>query len=103
MGRSTTPTYRLEILGHTGKFSITNSAWNVRGRNGSPGDGRPSTESLDRYVTSFEESLRAGGSNVHLGIFSLTSCQIVRQSSGKVVATWQRSEQRKGEPSFQLV
>ena len=103
MGRSTTPTYRLEILGHTGKFTMTNSAWNVRSRYGAPGDGKPSTESLDRYVTSFEASLRSGECNAHLGIFSLTSCQIVRQSSGKVVATWKRSEQRKDEPAFKVV
>ena len=103
MGRSTTPTYRLEILGHTGDFGMTNGAWNVRGRNGCPGAGKPSTESLDRYVTSFEESLRPGECNAHLGIFSLTSCQIVHQSTGKVVATWKRSEQRKDEPAFQVV
>lgn len=103
MGRSTTPTFRLEILGHTGNFSMTNGAWNVQRRNGCPGDGQPSTESLDRYVTSFEASLRPGGSNAHLGIFSLTSCQIVRQSSGDVVATWKRSEQRPNEPSFQVI
>jgi hypothetical protein len=103
MGRSTTPTYRLEITGHTGNFTITNSAWHVQSRYGIPGDGRPSTDNLDRYVTAFEKSLRTGGSNAHLGIFLITSCRIIRQSTGKVVAEWKRSEQRKNEPMFQVI
>jgi hypothetical protein len=95
MGRITTPTYRLEITDHTGEFGMTPMAWRVRD------GGKPTTENIDKWVTAFEASLLTH--NKHLGIFSIKSARIVRQSTGDVVAEWQRRAARPNEPMFQII
>jgi len=65
-GRSSTPKFVLRM--HVPGYHITDSAWNVGGGHGQvPGMGRPSPESLARYIDSFIKSTQPGGTNEHLG------------------------------------
>lgn len=79
MGRSITPTYRIEFRA-TGGYH-TPSAWRAE-------YGRPSAASLARWVESFEASTREGGVNAHLGVTTVWSARIVRQATGAVVADY---------------
>lgn len=102
MGREHTPKYRIEF--HTTKPGyFTTQAWRVYGRFGRPGDGKPFTANIDRWVTAFENSLKPGGTNAHLGIFSIISAKIKKQDTGKVVAEWERHTARPDEPKFQAI
>ena len=78
MGRTITPTYRLEMeeqrLGSTSP-----AAWK----------GRPTDANLERYVLAYVD----GGVNVHLseslGYMPIPhAARVVRQSTGQVVASW---------------
>lgn len=85
MGRSTTPTFRVEMSESgltTGKRYRWQGAWN------SKYSGRPSDKNLAAYVAAHEASTRSGGVNECLGPMKVNSAQVVRQSSGEVVATF---------------
>jgi hypothetical protein len=80
MGRSITPTYRIEFR-LAGSY-WTPSGWNVKR------DGRPTDERLAQYVADLEASTREGGVNAHLGEQVVLSAKVVRQSSGEIVASY---------------
>lgn len=104
MGRITTPPYRIEIKCSDSRYSFTPMAWRVRSNNaGIRADGKPTVANLDKWVTAYEDSLRPGGCNAHLGIHSVVSAKIIRQSDNEVVAEWIRSQQRPNEPRFQVI
>ncbi len=87
MGRTITPTYRLEMeeqrAGSTSP-AMTRMAWK----------GRPTDANLERYVFAYVDSLKSGGVNVHLseslGYMPIPhAARVVRQSTGQVVASWE--------------
>jgi hypothetical protein len=75
----------------------------VKAQYGIPGDGKPTTANIDRWVTSYEESLKPGGPNAHLGLHQVSYARIIRQSDNQIVAEWNRSKQRPNEPLFKVV
>ena len=84
MGKSITPTYRLELEGN---LRATPMAWNVKEA------GRPTAENLERAVQVLNASYAPAGCNRHvadaLEIEPVhTSARIVRQATGQVVAEW---------------
>ena len=79
MGKSITPTYRLEF--NDGKPQM--QAWK----------GRATDQALERWIYSYAKSLELGGVNQHISLSLghipyLYSARIVRQATGEVVATW---------------
>lgn len=87
MGRTITPSYRVELMEHrVGSFgpAVNRMGW----------DGRPTVANLERYVFAYVDSLKAGGVNAHisesLGYIPIPhSARIVRQKTGRIVASWQ--------------
>jgi len=100
MGRSSTPAYSFSIqtfLSRAGKVRHTSMIWRKE-------YGRPTTANLDKWVTSYEESLKPGGCNAHLGYDPVVSVEIKRNVvGGDVVASWERKTARPDEPKFQVV
>lgn len=94
MGKVRTPTFRIESRWFGRQ--VSNMEWKTKEY------GRPTTENIDRYVTTMEESMKPGGVNAHLGFSPILEVQIVRQSTGEVVASWERNKHR-NEPAFQVV
>lgn len=89
MGRSTTPTYRIEV---TGGFRMTNMAWQM-GRGFGVSYGKPTDANLAKLIQDMNESMAPGGVNGHLSAgratpARITKAQVVRQSTDKVVATY---------------
>ena len=84
MGRSYTPTYRLETTG--GDFG-TNLGWDSS-------KGQPTSDNIGKYLMALSRSTHIGGCNEHLSkalgrIGNLPkSARIIRQSTGCVVAEW---------------
>lgn len=85
MGRSFTPTYRIE---YTAKNFGGSSAvgWQKH-------YGRASAKNLARYCELTNESFLAGGCNAHVSEMlgcnaKITGARLVHQFSGDVVATW---------------
>lgn len=81
MGRTTTPTYRIETTeanGRTSKF-----AWRRE-------YGKPTTENIAAYVDGFVKSCLPGGVNSHIAhlVAPTVAARIVRQSTDEVIATW---------------
>ena len=80
MGKTVTPTYRLEIYERARRSSM---AWS----------GKPSQAALAKYIRRYIKSLQKGGVNYHISL-SLghipipTKARIVRQKTGDVVTTW---------------
>ncbi len=79
MGRTTTPTFRVEIDGQR-------MAWDRR-------NGRPTDANLERFVLVYAKSHEAGGVNEHISkMFGRvpypTTARIVRQRNGATVASW---------------
>lgn len=79
--KSVTPTYRLEMWDSGGKHVLT---WS----------GRASDSILRRYINAYIQSMKPGGSNYHisksLGYIPVPNrARLVRQRTGKVVATWE--------------
>jgi hypothetical protein len=82
MGKSYTPTYRVEERAQ-GVAPYT-YAWRKE-------DGRPTIANLEKRIMSYAKSLEKGGVNEHLSknfIPYPTFARIVRQATGEVVATW---------------
>jgi hypothetical protein len=89
--RDTTPKYSLEVNcpGHY----ITPMAWNVKGKYGYPGDGKPTAENLAKWVQAFIDSHKPGGSNHHLssmGTLPIPSYAriVLNDGSRTLVAEW---------------
>lgn len=84
MGRTTTPTFRLEVLEstNTGRNYAFQSAWPTRHA------GRPTDATLAAHVQVHEASTRPGGVNEHLGASTVTRARVIRQSTGDVVAEY---------------
>ncbi len=101
MGRSVTPTYRVELvcMGCT----MTPAAWRVRPHYQIPGNGKPTLKNLDKYVRDLEKSMEPGGVNAHLGIHPIVEAKIIHQFSGEVAAHWKRKEQMPDEPKFRVI
>jgi hypothetical protein len=102
MGRSRMVIYSLRIVTSDNTVS-TPMEWRVGARHGIPGYGKPTTENIDKWVTAYEESLKSGGCNAHLGIHSVVSAKIVDQRTDTNVAYWERKLQRPNEPLFQVI
>jgi hypothetical protein len=81
MGRTTTPTYRIEITEANGRVGI--NAWRRE-------YGKPTTAAIAAYVDAFAQSCLPGGINSHIAHLALPAitARIVRQATGEVVATW---------------
>ena len=88
MGRSITPTFRLEMT-VPGKY-ITPSGWDTKHA------GRPNNETLRKHIDHFETSCKPGGVNAHLGIMVVSSARVVRQSNDEVVAEYKQ-------PAFKVI
>lgn len=85
MGRSTTPTYRVEIREsgvNTGKRYRWQGAWNSRY------SGRPTDATLAEYIKKHEASTEPGGVNECLGRMKVDSACVIRQSTGEIVASY---------------
>jgi len=84
MGRSTTPKYRLEMKI---KGIWQSQAW----------EGKPTNLRLAQYRDGYNQSLKKGGANEHLGTnYWATDARIVRQSTNEIVVNFTA-------PSFELV
>jgi hypothetical protein len=81
MGRSTTPTYRLQIT-VAGRGAYGPQAWNTKAY------GRPSAATLATQVAAFEASTREVGYNAHLGAETVLRARVVHQFTGETVATY---------------
>jgi hypothetical protein len=103
MGRSITPTYRVEyqdnnqpsaikivsgsqtIASLPGSLHWKSMIWDKR-------DGRPTEENLEKWRRDYNRSFNPGGSNWHVSeavghVIHISKARIVRQKSGQVVAT----------------
>lgn len=97
MGRSRKLHYVIHVITSNSSGWVTPSEWKCRQ------SGRPTTANIDKYVTVFEDSLKPGGCNAHLGFFTLVKCWIVDQFKGETVAVWERKVARPNEPKFQVI
>lgn len=80
MGRSTTPRYRVEFTQEN--LAPGHVAWPDKYL------GKPTTESLQKWVIDFEASMRPGGCNAHLGFHPVTKAIVIHQKTGNTVAEW---------------
>jgi hypothetical protein len=80
MGKSITPTFRVEMK-LLGSAPVVCS-WPTKHV------GRPSDTTLAQYVRDFENSTMPGGVNEHLGAEFVDSAVVIRQATGEVVATY---------------
>ena len=78
MGKSTTPTYRVEF---NVQAFIRNMAWSRK-------DGRPTDSNLAALVAGYEKSTMPGGVNEHLPSLNISGASIVRQATGETVAEY---------------
>ncbi len=103
MGKSRTFTYRLEFV-CVSRAHYTPQEWRVRShRLYGPGFGAPTTENIDKWVTGFENSMKPGGANAHLGMDQVTHAQVIDQRTDEIVATWSRRRQRPNQPLFEVI
>jgi hypothetical protein len=86
MGKSITPTYRIEIQDqcHRHERNAIKMAWNA---------GQATDANLKTYVLAYARSHERGGTNAHisamLGYIPYPhAARVVRQRTGEVVATW---------------
>jgi len=98
MGKAIVSRYALHVRVTGGVH--TPSTWNVKGKYGAKGQGKPTEANIAKYVQASEESCRPNGINEHLGIFSYLRAWIVDQQTGDIVAQWTRP---KGGPMFQVI
>ena len=84
MGRSTTPTYRIEA--RTNDISVINDCvWNSKYH------GRANQENLEKWRTILNASFQPGGVNEHIAearkaVPHIIAAKLIRQSTGEVVA-----------------
>ncbi len=85
MGRSYTPTFRLEMTNQYASVGFSNQAWETKYA------GRPTNANLAKHIAFFEASTRGDGCNAHLGSVTITNAKVIRQSNGDVEATYEAS------------
>lgn len=86
MGRSRTLTYIIET------DNGTPMEWRVSHKTNLPGYGKPNNQNLKKWAEAFNGSFEPGGVNAHCGIDSkISTAQIIKQKTGEVLATWQKS------------
>ena len=102
-GTSTTPTYIVSVqkyLVFPGRHSLSDSAWRIQ-------YGRPSPQSIKKYVETFNASLESDGVNSHLGRGSaIWGADIFHQRTGELVAHWEDRaiiSAYKSKPMFEVV
>ena len=82
MGRSVTPTYRVEVRLNTGY--MTPSAWNCKQ------DGRPTEANLEKWRKELNASFQPDGVNGPRNdtdtVIHIISAKIIRQRTGEVVS-----------------
>ena len=100
MGRSRVWTYRIEIKCVSGHV-YTPQEWRVRGKFGAYGT--PSPVNIDKWVTHFEDAMKPGGVNAHLGTDQVTRAMVVDQRTNEVVAVWTRKLFRPDQPMFEVI
>jgi hypothetical protein len=88
MGRTSTPTYRVEICGFSLNLprgiGIGPTFWTRE-------MGRPTAENLEKILRHYQASTLPGGANAHLGPQPLPAhAVIVRQSDATTVAEFKR-------------
>lgn len=89
MGRTFTPTYRIEMQGSTA------ACWRTKDYGQMRGHGQPTAANLTAYVNAFVNSQMAGGPNEHIREalgkpIVPTWARIVRQSDNRVMAMFYR-------------
>lgn len=82
MGRTTTPTFRLEMQDANPYHNYSGQRWDTKNA------GRPNDANLAKDIAHFEASTREGGCNAHLGEITITKATVIRQSNNEVVATY---------------
>jgi hypothetical protein len=88
MGKSTTPTYRVEIWDNANnKIVPMKSTWDYKYF------GKPTNKKLEKYIVDYIESLKFGGVNYHIselcGFIPVPNkARIVNQFTNDVVSTW---------------
>lgn len=88
MGRSYKIRYVVRLLCPE---SIASPAeWRVGARHGAPGYGRPTVDNLRKYIRKYNESLRPGGANDHIGRRGRAIGGVVvdQEHGNVVVAEW---------------
>jgi len=94
MGRSHTPTFRLDCEG--GEIFTGSTSWDCKR------DGRPTPRNIEKFLTGYLQSCAAGGVNEHLCRPGRTAqgeptrrlpalprrARVVRQRTGETVAEW---------------
>lgn len=80
MGKSITPTYRIEMKVSRGV--VTPAAWPTKHL------GRPTEDTLRQYVQVWEDSTKDGGCNSHLGFTFIREAKVYRQGTGECVAVY---------------
>ena len=94
MGRSTTPTFRVEFTKTYKLSGFNHMAWYSTDGPNRTGYGKPTEANLAKLIKHMNQSYQPGGANAHLQRAgqdrpsSITEARIVRQSTGKVVATY---------------
>lgn len=68
MGRTVTPKYAVHVRTSDGSH-MDPFAWQVRAQYGRPGDGRPNSANLVRWVESYNKSFEPGGVNERVGCY----------------------------------
>lgn len=83
MGRSTTPTYRVEFqIASPARIGWTPMRWDGKHL------GRVSDANLAKMVKVYEDATKPGGVNAHLGETTIAAARVIRQATGDVVATF---------------
>jgi hypothetical protein len=80
------PTYRLEV--ECEGAVLTPAIWRVGSHVPTQGHGRPTVENIARWVRAVEEARNPVYER--LGLHRIVRARIIHQTSGKVVAEWQR-------------
>lgn len=91
MGRTITPTYRLEYQAEN--WPLHTQAWQVRSNNARiPGKGKPTPANIAKWAKAFEDSMLPTGCNAHVGFHRILNARIVNQFTGQVVAEWEANQ-----------
>lgn len=87
MGKSYTPTFRVEYRDNTNAqiLSFNPMAWDCKM------DGRPTVANLEKWRQGYNKSFNPGGVNFHVSkeigvIIHISNAKLIRQSTGEVVA-----------------
>lgn len=86
MGRTYTPTFRVNVTTDNPTVRVDAFGWTVKHQ------GRPTDDALAVWVAKYNESFAAGGCNEQIsktfGQTSIVAAEIVRQSTDEIVASY---------------